>query len=53
MIDSTSAVGTPAQTRERLEEAYAAGITLPVLMFPHGADLPLMRATLESLAPNR
>ena len=53
MIDSTSAVGTPAQTRERLEEAYAAGITLPVLMFPHGADLPLMRGTLESLAPNR
>lgn len=53
MLDSTSAVGTPAHARERLEAAYAAGVTLPVLMLPHGADLPLMRDTLESLAPSR
>ena len=53
MLDSTSVVGTPTHARERLEAAYAAGVTLPVLMLPHGADLPLMRDTLESLAPSR
>ena len=53
MLDSTSAVGSPAHARERLEAAYAAGVTLPVLMLPHGADAALMRDTLESLAPSR
>ncbi len=51
MIDSTSAVGTRAQARERLDEARAAGVTLPILMFPFGADKPLIRDTLEALAP--
>ena len=51
MIDSTSAVGTKAQARERLDEARAAGVTLPILMFPFGADKPLIRDTLEALAP--
>ena len=53
MLDATSAVGSPAHARERLEAAYAAGVTLPVLMLPHGADAALMRDTLESLAPSR
>ena len=53
MLDSTSAVGSPAHARERLEAAYAAGVTLPVLMFPFGADAALMRDTLEALAPSR
>ncbi len=53
MLDSTSAVGTPAHARERLEAAYAAGVTLPVLMFPHGADAALIGDTLEALAPSR
>ena len=53
MLDSTSAVGSPAQARERLEAAYAVGVTLPVLMFPFGADAALMRDTLEALAPSR
>ena len=53
MLDSTSAVGSPSQARERLEAAYGAGVTLPVLMFPYGADLPLLRDTLEVLAPSR
>ena len=53
MLDSTSAVGSPAQARERLEAAYAAGVTLPVLMFPYGADVGVMRDTLEALAPSR
>ena len=53
MLDSTSAVGSPAHARERLEAAYAAGVTLPVLMFPFGADAALMGDTLEALAPSR
>lgn len=53
MLDSTSAVGSPTQAKERLEAAYAAGVTLPVLMFPYGADAALMRETLEALAPSR
>ena len=53
MLDSTSAVGTPAHARDRLEAAYAAGVTLPVLMFPHGADAALIGDTLEALAPSR
>ena len=53
MLDSTSAVGSPEHARERLEAAYAAGVTLPVLMFPFGADAALMGDTLEALAPSR
>ena len=53
MLDSTSAVGSPAQAKDRLEAAYAAGVTLPVLMFPFGADASLMGDTLEALAPSR
>ena len=53
MLDTTSAVGSPTHARERLEAAYDAGVTLPVLMFPFGADVVLMRDTLEALAPSR
>ncbi len=51
MVDTTSAVGTRTQARERLEEARATGVTLPILMFPFGADKAMMRETIESLAP--
>ncbi len=51
MVETTCAVGSPAQARERLAEARAAGVTLPILMFPFGADKARMRDTLEALAP--
>lgn len=53
MVKSTSAVGTVAHARASLSEAYAVGVTLPILMFPYGASLGLMRETLEALAPSR
>ncbi len=52
MVDATSAVGSRVQSRERLEEARSAGVTLPILMFPFGASKALMRGTLEALAPD-
>ena len=53
IVDATGAAGSASHAREMLAASRAAGVTLPILMFPHGADKALMRDTLEALAPSR
>ena len=51
MLDAMTLVGRRERVLTKLEELSEAGVSLPILEFPFGSDLPLMRDTLEALAP--
>ena len=51
MIDHITAIGTPDECRRKLARFRAAGVDLPIVAFPHGADRQMMLNTLEALAP--
>ena len=52
LLDATTLDGNRASVSARLEEYSAAGVTLPIMMFPFGADRSLIEETLDALRPD-
>lgn len=52
MLEALSITGSASECRTGIEARRAAGVTLPVLMPPHGASVDVVKATLLALAPN-
>ena len=50
MLASMAICGSPREGRAQLERYRAAGITLPIVSFAHGATRDMIRQTLEALA---
>ncbi|MDA1035823.1 MAG: LLM class flavin-dependent oxidoreductase [Chloroflexi bacterium] len=53
MLDAMTLVGSRASVLERLSAYADAGVTLPILMFPFGADRSMVEQTLDALRPDR
>ena len=53
MLDAMTLVGGRTSVLDRLAEYANAGVTLPILMFPFGADRALIEQTLDALRPDR
>jgi coenzyme F420-dependent oxidoreductase len=53
MLDAITLVGSRTSVLGRLSAYADAGVTLPILMFPFGADRALVEQTLEALRPDR
>ena len=51
LVDAVAIVGTVEESRRKLAEYRAAGITHPVLAFPHEATGEMIRQTIAALAP--
>lgn len=51
MVNAVAIVGTVEESRHKLAEYRAAGITHPVLAFPHGATGEMIHQTIDALAP--
>ena len=51
MVDQTSAAGSPMNAKQRILDLVDAGVTLPIIMFPFGADKMVLSETLEAIAP--
>jgi alkanesulfonate monooxygenase SsuD/methylene tetrahydromethanopterin reductase-like flavin-dependent oxidoreductase (luciferase family) len=50
MVARLALCGTPDEGRAQLERHRAAGVTLPIVSFTHGASREMIRQTLEGLA---
>ena len=50
MIERMAICGSPNEGRAQLEKYHAAGVTLPIVSFTHGASRDMIRQTLEGLA---
>lgn len=50
-VESIALVGTPADVREQLAALREAGVDLPVVRAPSGADDAVVARTLETFAP--
>jgi coenzyme F420-dependent oxidoreductase len=50
MIAHLAICGSPQEGRAQLERYRAAGVTLPIVSFAHGASRAMIRQTLEELA---
>ncbi len=53
MVGSITAIGTPAECRQKIDRFRANGVDMPMVAFPHGADRETMLGTLDALAPSR
>lgn len=53
ILDDVAIGGAPEQARAAIEAYRAAGVTLPIISFAHGATPQMVRRTIESLAPGR
>jgi coenzyme F420-dependent oxidoreductase len=52
MVASMAICGSPQEGRQQLAQYRAAGVTLPILSFVHGATRDMIQETLEGLAGN-
>jgi coenzyme F420-dependent oxidoreductase len=50
MVARMAICGSPTEGRAQLETYRAAGVTLPIVSFAHGASRDMIRQTLEGLA---
>jgi coenzyme F420-dependent oxidoreductase len=50
MVARMALCGSPREGRQQLEAYRAAGVTLPIVSFAHGASRDMIRQTLEGLA---
>jgi alkanesulfonate monooxygenase SsuD/methylene tetrahydromethanopterin reductase-like flavin-dependent oxidoreductase (luciferase family) len=50
MVERLALCGSPREGRAQLEKYRAAGVTLPIVSFAHGASREMIRQTLEGLA---
>jgi coenzyme F420-dependent oxidoreductase len=50
MVARMALCGSPREGRQQLETYRAAGVTLPIVSFAHGASRDMIRQTLEGLA---
>jgi coenzyme F420-dependent oxidoreductase len=50
MVAHLAICGSPRDGRAQLEQYRAAGVTLPIVSFAHGASRDMIRQTLEGLA---
>jgi coenzyme F420-dependent oxidoreductase len=50
MVAHMAICGSPQEGRAQLERYRAAGVTLPIVSFAHGASRAMVRQTLEGLA---
>jgi alkanesulfonate monooxygenase SsuD/methylene tetrahydromethanopterin reductase-like flavin-dependent oxidoreductase (luciferase family) len=50
MVAHMAICGSPKDGRTQLERYRAAGVTLPIVSFTHGASHAMIRQTLEGLA---
>jgi coenzyme F420-dependent oxidoreductase len=50
MVAHLAICGTPQEGRTQLERYRAAGVTLPIVSFAHGASHDMIRQTVEGLA---
>jgi coenzyme F420-dependent oxidoreductase len=50
MVARMALCGNPQEGREQLAKYRAAGVTLPIMSFAHGASRDMIRQTLEGLA---
>jgi alkanesulfonate monooxygenase SsuD/methylene tetrahydromethanopterin reductase-like flavin-dependent oxidoreductase (luciferase family) len=50
MVAHMAICGSPREGRAQLERYRAAGVTLPIVSFAHGASRDMIRQTLEGLA---
>jgi coenzyme F420-dependent oxidoreductase len=50
MVAHMAICGSPKEGRAQLENYRAAGVTLPIVSFSHGASRDMIRQTLEALA---
>jgi len=50
MVARLAICGTPKEGRAQMERYRAAGVTLPIVSFTHGASREMIRQTLEGLA---
>jgi coenzyme F420-dependent oxidoreductase len=50
MVAHMAICGSPKEGRDQLETYRAAGVTLPIVSFTHGASRDMIRQTLEGLA---
>jgi coenzyme F420-dependent oxidoreductase len=50
MVEHMALCGSPEEGRAQLEAYRAAGVTLPIISFAHGASRQMIRQTLEGLA---
>jgi coenzyme F420-dependent oxidoreductase len=50
MVARMALCGSPQEARAQLETYRAAGVTLPIVSFAHGASRDMIRQTLEALA---
>jgi alkanesulfonate monooxygenase SsuD/methylene tetrahydromethanopterin reductase-like flavin-dependent oxidoreductase (luciferase family) len=50
MVAHMAICGSPEDGRAQLERYRAAGVTLPIVSFTHGASHAMIRQTLEGLA---
>jgi coenzyme F420-dependent oxidoreductase len=50
MVAHVAICGSPQEGRAQLERYRAAGVTLPIVSFAHGASRDMIRQTLEALA---
>jgi coenzyme F420-dependent oxidoreductase len=50
MVARLAICGNPEEGRHQLERYRAAGVTLPIVSFTHGASRDMIRRTLEGLA---
>jgi coenzyme F420-dependent oxidoreductase len=50
MVARMAICGSPKEGRAQLEDYRAAGVTLPIVSFAHGASRDMIRQTLEGLA---
>jgi coenzyme F420-dependent oxidoreductase len=50
MVARMAICGSPQEGRAQLERYRAAGVTLPIVSFAHGASRAMIRQTLEGLA---
>ena len=51
MLESVVVLGDPQQCRDQLTQFRQAGADLPIVNFPHGTDLSVIRRTIDALAP--
>ena len=51
MLESVVVLGDPQQCRDQMAKFRQAGVDMPIVNFPHGADQAAIRRTLDALAP--
>ena len=51
MLESVAVLGDAQQCRDQMTKFRQAGVDIPVVIFPHGADLDAINRTIKVLAP--